>query len=224
MHDILLRRATDADWPAIAALLTSCRLPLAGAREQLDSFLLAETRGAVVGCAGLERHGRTALLRSVAVAPSHQGLGLGRLLIGLQLDVAQRAQLAVYLLTTSAAAYFPRFGFQALARGEAPEALQASPEFRGVCPASATFMAFVPAGAASAAPLQGESAGAGEHRVFLAPDTRTILSAIAQGPQPSPAECRQIFDAASAAVDSLAERTRGIGIDPDVAERPVGRS
>jgi N-acetylglutamate synthase-like GNAT family acetyltransferase len=217
MDDILLRRATGADWPQIAALLAANRLPLGGAREHLEHFLLAEARGEVVGCAGLERHGQAALLRSVAVAPSRQGQGLGRLLTGLQMDRAQREGLALYLLTTSAAAYFQRFGFCIQERSLVPDRLQSSPEFQGACPASATFMAWVPASRAAEPAL-----AAGSAAVFITADTRAQLAAIAQGPQPSPAECRLIFDDASTAVERLDARTRGIGIDPDVAERPVG--
>lgn len=46
----------------------------------------------------------------------------------------------LYLLTTSAEAYFRRFGFESLARDQAVPALEASEELRGACPASAVLM------------------------------------------------------------------------------------
>jgi amino-acid N-acetyltransferase len=46
----------------------------------------------------------------------------------------------VALLTTTAAGFFPRFGFRAVERATVPVALQASVEFRSACPASATAM------------------------------------------------------------------------------------
>ena len=47
---------------------------------------------------------------------------------------------AVYLLTTTADAYFPRFGFETIERSELDPALQASEELRGACPDTAVCM------------------------------------------------------------------------------------
>ena len=47
---------------------------------------------------------------------------------------------AVYLLTTTAEGYFPRFGFARITREEVPDPVQASVEFREACPASAVVM------------------------------------------------------------------------------------
>jgi amino-acid N-acetyltransferase len=46
----------------------------------------------------------------------------------------------LYLLTTTAEGYFPRLGFERIARDELPAALAASEELRGACPASAVTM------------------------------------------------------------------------------------
>ena len=46
----------------------------------------------------------------------------------------------MYLLTTSAERYFPRFGFERITREDVPDPLHASVEFRGACPASAVIM------------------------------------------------------------------------------------
>jgi amino-acid N-acetyltransferase len=46
----------------------------------------------------------------------------------------------VYLLTTTAAPLFRRFGFVSADRASAPSALSASPEFAALCPSSATCM------------------------------------------------------------------------------------
>jgi amino-acid N-acetyltransferase len=116
-------------------------LPRDGVSSWLDRFWLAENEGAVVGVAGVEVYGASALLRSVAVDPSWRGSGLGRLLAERVIAEAQAAGARdVYLLTTTAEHYFPRLGFACLDRGEAPEALSESAEFRGACPASAVLM------------------------------------------------------------------------------------
>jgi amino-acid N-acetyltransferase len=47
---------------------------------------------------------------------------------------------AVYLLTNTAAEYFPRFGFERITRADVPPAVQASIEFTSLCPYTATVM------------------------------------------------------------------------------------
>jgi N-acetylglutamate synthase-like GNAT family acetyltransferase len=142
---VRLRPAGPADRPTVEALLAEAGLPLQGVAEWVDRFWLAEPADgsgtAPVGVAGLELHGDAALLRSVAVAPEWRGSGVARLLTERVLDEAKAAGAReTYLLTTTAEGYFTRLGFSCLARDEAPAALQASAEFRGACPASATLM------------------------------------------------------------------------------------
>jgi amino-acid N-acetyltransferase len=48
---------------------------------------------------------------------------------------------ALYLLTTTAEHYFPRFGFTRVDRSAVPADIRATEEFRSACPASATVMA-----------------------------------------------------------------------------------
>jgi len=141
LKNLSLRQAAEADWPAIQALLTANALPLAGAHAHLATFAVATAGSEVVGVAGAEVYGSVALLRSVAVAPGLQRQGIGESLVGLLLQQAQRRGIRqVFLLTTTAANYFPKFGFQPLARDQAPAVLQASAEFQGACPASAVLM------------------------------------------------------------------------------------
>lgn len=135
------RCAEDADWPQVAALLDSCALPLDGARAHLGAFTLLFDAGALVACAGLERYGDVALLRSVAVRADRRGQGLGEAIVGAALTRAAGEGIeSALLLTTTGAGFFPRFGFQEIARGEVPEAVLDSVEFKHACPASATVM------------------------------------------------------------------------------------
>lgn len=146
---VALRRAEPGDWVAVAALLDDADLPLAGAHEHLDDFIVAEgAGGALLGCAALERYHAahdgaraSGLLRSVAIAQPARGLGLGARLIERLLTTAREADLAdVSLLTTTAADYFPRFGFRVVARNAAPLPVRDSIEFREACPDTATVM------------------------------------------------------------------------------------
>lgn len=139
--NVTLRQATPADWPALAALLQSNKLPLEGAREHLHHTLLAIANGEVVGSAGAELYGSIALLRSVAVAPGLQRQGIGKRLLGRLLEEAQSRNVAtLYLLTVTAPEYFAQVGFKRGKIENAPAALKASAEFQGACPACAAFM------------------------------------------------------------------------------------
>ena len=136
-----IRSATPADLPRIERLLTSSELPLAGVKESLGTFLIAESGADIVGVAGLEVCCDNALLRSVAVAPSHRSRGVGReLVMRLIGDAEARGIHALYLLTTTAESYFPSFGFRKIERAEVPEDVRATEEFTSACPASATVM------------------------------------------------------------------------------------
>jgi len=137
-----IRRATATDRASVEALLTAAALPIDGVAEHLASFFVAEDEGRIVGAAGLEVHGDAALLRSVVVAEEATGTGLGSRLTRRVLDEAHaRGARAVYLLTTTAADFFPRFGFERVARGDVPKQVHASHEFRAsVCPTSAIVM------------------------------------------------------------------------------------
>ena len=46
----------------------------------------------------------------------------------------------LYLLTTTAEGFFPRLGWEPVARAELPAELAGSQELRGACPASAAAM------------------------------------------------------------------------------------
>lgn len=138
---IMIRPATPSDAPAVRALLAGAKLPLDGVPDDLRGFLVA-TRGAeVVGTIGLEPYGEAALLRSAAVQATERGTGIGEALVTSLLARAKSNGVhTLVLLTTTAERWFPRFGFTPITREEAPQALHASAEFRGACPATAVVM------------------------------------------------------------------------------------
>ena len=141
-----MRPATTADYPGVARLLEDSGLPTAGVAELLQGhaadFLVAEAGdGQLIGAAGLEVCRDDALLRSVAVRPQWRQHGIGRDLVRLLIDEAERRGLrSLYLLTTAAEHYFPRFGFRAIDRSAVPASIAATVEFRSACPASAIVM------------------------------------------------------------------------------------
>jgi amino-acid N-acetyltransferase len=136
-----IRPATPADLPRVEQLLTQNDLPLAGVRESLSDFVVAEANGDLVGVAGLEICCDDALLRSVAVHPEWRSKGVGRALVTRAIAAAEARGLnALYLLTTTAEHYFPTLGFQKITRDQVPETVRATDEFTKACPASAAVM------------------------------------------------------------------------------------
>lgn len=139
--DTIIDPARPEDVEAVLDLLTENHLPLDGLRDHLAMTLIARQRGRVVGSAALEMYADGALLRSVAVAPALQRNGLGRELIESAIRLAHEHQVpAIYLLTTTAERYFPRFGFERIGREDVPLTVQTSVEFQSACPASAIVM------------------------------------------------------------------------------------
>ncbi len=137
----MIESAMDRDLPEIRALLERLQLPLAGVDEHLTTMLVAREGGRVVGTAGLELYAGGALLRSVAVEPYKQGKQLGHQLTDAALHLATAHGVnAVFLLTTTAERFFPRFGFEQIDREQVPPSVRASVEFQSACPASAIVM------------------------------------------------------------------------------------
>jgi amino-acid N-acetyltransferase len=140
-RDTSIEDATAADRAEVFALLETEGLPAAGLQEHFDTAVVARQGGRVVGSAALEIYDDGALLRSVAVARSVRGTGVGVRLTEEALARARARGLpAVYLLTTTAQDFFPRFGFSPITRDAVPDSVKDSVEFRSACPASAIVM------------------------------------------------------------------------------------
>jgi amino-acid N-acetyltransferase len=133
--------ATVDDFDAISRLLQENGLPVEGLFEHIGDTIVARSAGRVVGSAALERYGHAALLRSIVVGSGARGSGLGRQLTEVAVQNARDAGVReVYLLTTTAERFFPRFGFEVVGRDAVPAPVRASVEFASACPASAIVM------------------------------------------------------------------------------------
>ena len=136
-----VRKATNKDLSAVEKLLVASKLPTEGVRDNFSNFVVADNDGAIAGAIGLEKYGSVALLRSAVVAPDHRGTGVGGKLVAQLIERAEEAGVdELYLLTTTAEEYFPKFGFIRTTRAAVPEAVKASAEFRGACPDTAVVM------------------------------------------------------------------------------------
>jgi len=131
-----------SDHPAVRALLAAAGLPVADlTAARLDGFWGCGESPDLTGVVGLEIYGTVALLRSLAVAPAWRGRGLGAALLAHAERAARRRGIAaLYLLTTTAEAFFTRRGYVRLPREAAPPVLRQTPEFAALCPASAACL------------------------------------------------------------------------------------
>jgi len=140
--DITIEPAGEATLQSLLSLLAASGLPPEGLSDHLATALVACDNGRVIGSAALELYGASALLRSVAVAPDYQGQGLGRQLTRAAIDLARRHGVThLYLLTKTAEAFFPQFGFGPIDRADVPSQVKDSLEFTSLCPDSALAMA-----------------------------------------------------------------------------------
>jgi len=138
---VTLGAARPEEMTTVLRLLEANGLPTAGLSDHWNTTTVVRDAGRIVGSAALELYPDGALLRSVAVEPSMHGRGLGRELVTAALHMARdRGVEAIYLLTTTAEAFFPRFGFSRITRAEVPTHVQKSVEFTSACPSSAVVM------------------------------------------------------------------------------------
>ncbi|HYO43453.1 MAG TPA: GNAT family N-acetyltransferase [Candidatus Limnocylindrales bacterium] len=127
-------RATTSDVPAVEALLAAAGLPLEGAAEALSAAVVARVGDRVVGAAAVEPYGSAGLLRSVVVAEPLRGTGLGRELVAAAEALArERGIRDLYLITETAASWFPRHGYIVVDREVARAAVGDSIEFTMAC-------------------------------------------------------------------------------------------
>jgi amino-acid N-acetyltransferase len=135
------RPAAAGDAEPLRAFLSAAGLPAEDADPARHEFLLAVAGGEIVGSAALEIRRADALLRSVAVSPAARGRGLGDALVSRVLDHARASGVrSVWLLTTTAEAWFARRGFSPIDRAAAPPLIAATSEFRSTCPVDARCM------------------------------------------------------------------------------------
>lgn len=137
-----VQAASAEDLPEIRALLESAGLPTGDLPSAQPEFVAVREGGALVAAGALQRFGTSALLRSMAVSAGHRGQGLGDAIVLALERAAREARVErLILLTETAGPFFARHGYQVIERSEAPVELQASEEFRSLCPSSAICMA-----------------------------------------------------------------------------------
>ena len=124
-------------------LLASCSLPNADLSEaKLEHFFACGSESAPGGVVGVELYGDVALLRSLAVRQSSREKGCGKRLVQEAEQYARRSGVKrLYLLTTTAEAFFASLGYAKVERAAVPQAIKGTTEFSTLCSSSATVMA-----------------------------------------------------------------------------------
>lgn len=132
-----------ADVAVVVPLLLEADLPVADLTEgHRVEFLAVGPVQRPEGVVGFERLGSIGLLRSLAVSRAARGRGLGAALVAaVEREALDGGIRTLYLLTTTADAFFAKLGYARLTRAEAPEQLRATSQFSALCPASAVLMA-----------------------------------------------------------------------------------
>lgn len=141
MPEYTISAAMPDETEAIKTLLIEAKLPNEDFAPHLNHFLTAKQNGTLAGAVGLEIYGESGLLRSLVVDETYRGQGVGKTLCEQIFIYAQgQGVKKLYLLTTTAADFFPKLGFNTIDRDSVPPAIQATEEFTSICPSTAVCM------------------------------------------------------------------------------------
>ncbi len=126
LSSVIVRTAVKADIPALEAFIK----PFVDDRkllprtfdelhDLLENFYVAELDGEIVGCAALEIYSwKLAEVRSLAVDPKTQGMGIGRKLVQACVDRAKERNILEVMAITSSDGFFMSCGFDYTLPGE----------------------------------------------------------------------------------------------------------
>ncbi len=139
---VFIRPSTSSDLPAVRRLLETEGLPVDILEHQKWKLWVAEESGLVVGSGALEVYGEDALLRSVAIDKRLKGQGLGKKMVEfLEKEALRRGVRTLWLLTETAAWFFPRLGYDTVPRSViVNKGILDSSEFKHLCSSTAVCM------------------------------------------------------------------------------------
>lgn len=137
---IRLVPVTGSATEQVEELLGEAGLPTADLDEAALSVAVGPD-GRLVGCGGIQPLGDVGLLRSVVVHPTRRGEGHGSAIVrALETEAREAGLEHLYLLTTDAADFFARLGYERVERDSVPPEIKGSRQFADLCPSSATVM------------------------------------------------------------------------------------
>lgn len=132
--------ASQNSFTAAIALLKKNNLPT----EDLDpgkQLFVIEEGSEVIGTIAVEYDYHDALLRSLSVSDTRRNTGIGAELVRfIENYVKAQGVETIYLLTTTAADYFARTGYEKADRNNVPQFIQNTKEYSVLCASSSTLM------------------------------------------------------------------------------------
>ena len=121
-------------------LLKQNDLPTEDITDTTKLFVM-ELGNDIIGTIGIEFHNSEALLRSLSVDADKRTKGLGQQLVLFIEDYAgENGAKSMWLLTTTAEAFFSKRNYTKIERDIVPSSIRSSSEFSSVCPSTATVM------------------------------------------------------------------------------------
>ena len=135
-----IRRAAEADMPAVTELLRNAGLPLIGVSDAFRTGFVAHDGDVLVG---RPRSSRTTRSRCPVRGGTtiRRGTGIGQELVAAAQGLAFTIGVQfVFLLTETAETWFRRLGYETVDRSQLPGAILASDEVAIACAASAVAM------------------------------------------------------------------------------------
>ena len=132
--------ASQNSFSAAIELLKKNNLPTEDINPGTQLFV-TEENDSVIGTVAVEYNFDVALLRSLSVSEQKRNSGIGQMLVDFIENYVQKQGVRlIYLLTTSAEAFFLKKGYKSIDRNEVPDFIKNTKEFGVICSSSSTLM------------------------------------------------------------------------------------
>jgi amino-acid N-acetyltransferase len=126
---VLCRRATEEDVEALYTLIQGYAekgIMLSRTREALraiiDTFVIAEAGGKMIGCGSLSRLGKDLVeIRSLGMTEGYKGMGIGSLIVNKLIEEARKLGVPTVMALTYEVKFFERNGFEVVPKEIFPE-------------------------------------------------------------------------------------------------------
>jgi amino-acid N-acetyltransferase len=141
MEKMTIKEISPEDIVKVIDLLAEAELDYSDLKQPgIRLFQIVES-GLIAAVGALEVRDGQALLRSVTVKKEFRGQGIGKMLVAQIEEVAIQSGIkSLYLLTTTASAFFQSLGYRQINRNDFAEPLKQTAQFAGLCPESAVCM------------------------------------------------------------------------------------
>jgi amino-acid N-acetyltransferase len=132
--------ASQNSFSAAIELLKKNNLPTEDINPGTQLFVIEEN-DSVIGTIAVEYNFDVALLRSLSISEQKRNSGIGQMLVAFIENYVQKQGVqSIYLLTTTAEAFFLKKGYESVDRNEVPDFIKNTKEFSIICSASSTLM------------------------------------------------------------------------------------